>query len=584
MKSILKKINLVLCLLSIASLVYADGAIFVPTQHSDLLNSGTNTHSQIDDFIASKGQPNGLAALDGSGNIVVSGYIGSTNGTGTGTRLESVQISSGTGTLSGVASPFIAQTNGTATGTQLNSVQIVSGTSNLSGVASPYIAQTNGTSTGGSHTATYIYGSSTIQSTSESNSYILNYSLGTTTPGNISTSGTVSASNLVTGWKSGSTYGYGLINLAGSGDFIITPTYDNSTKTGTWTISLSGTTSAKPNLLQDGVLKATSPGSVSFNTNFSVDSSGSVSVRNLVQQTNGTASGTQLNSVQIVSGTGTLSGVASPFVAQTSGTGTLLNIGSVSVNHNGAAITGGTISGVDMCFGDNDTGINWVADGNIQIKANANAVIDINSNVIPTTITIGDNSSKVWTTHYGTSTFTNLLEVTGGGVKYPDGYIQATAAINMVYGSARRTGSLTVTNGTWTNVNMDASGSLYGFSHPATETSQLRLTVGGVYRISGKIQARGGGGSVGIRICKNNQSELTGGTSISYMNYGDANSGMPIVISPFLASLNASDYIYMQVGHNYSGPYAVIDYGILGTQPNFGTITTALIEIEKIGN
>lgn len=565
------------------SKVYADGAIFVPIQHSDLLNSGTNTHAIIDTFIASKGQPNGLAALDGSGNIVVSGYIGATNGTGTGTRLDNVQINSGTGTLSGVPSPFIGQVNGTSSGTRITDVQIISGTGTLSGVPSPYIAQTSGTSTGGSHTACYIFGSSTIQSDSASNSYILNYSLGTKTPTNVVITGTVSASNLVTGWRAGATYGYGILNLAATGDITFTPTYDNATKQGTITASLTGTTSAKPNLSTEAGLVATGPGTITFHTNFNVTSTGTVKLRDVVQQTSGTATGLVIANASITSGSGTLSGVASPYVAQTSGTGTLLNIGSVSVNHNGASITGGTISGVDMCFGDNDTGVNWVADGNIQVKTNDNVILELNSNTMPSTVQIGNNSSKVITTHYGTLTSTNLIEVTSGGVKYPDGITQSKAATDILYASARRTGSLTVNAGTWTNVGLDASGELYGFTHPGTANSQLRLTASGVYRISGKIQARGGAGSIGIRVCKNTQSELTGGTSLSYMNYGDGNSGMPIIITPFLAELSASDYIYMQVAHNFSGASSILDYGILGTQPNFGTITTAVLTIEKIG-
>lgn len=614
------------------SKVYADGAIFVPIQHSDLLNSGTNTHAIIDTFIASKGQPNGLAALDGSGNIVVSGYIGATNGTGTGTRLDNVQINSGTGTLSGVPSP--------------------------------YIAQTSGTSTGGSHTSAYIYGSSTIQSTSTSDSYLSgNFAVGSTTPpckflvlvsqlsghvkyvdtqaliekngntaleiasnssnsgslvfsdenstgglisyshildrlaiyvghnlaslGNpqftVNSSGSVTASNLVTSWKAGSTEGYGQLNFASTGDINFATSYDSANKIGTITAGLTGTTSAKPNLSTEAGLVATGPGTITFHTNFNVTSTGTVKLRDVVQQTSGTATGLVIANASITSGSGTLSGVASPYVAQTSGTGTLLNIGSVSVNHNGASITGGTISGVDMCFGDNDTGVNWVADGNIQVKTNDNVILELNSNTMPSTVQIGNNSSKVITTHYGTLTSTNLIEVTSGGVKYPDGITQSKAATDILYASARRTGSLTVNAGTWTNVGLDASGELYGFTHPGTANSQLRLTASGVYRISGKIQARGSGGSIGIRVCKNTQSELTGGTSLSYMNYGDGNSGMPIIITPFLADLSASDYIYMQVAHNFSGASSILDYGILGTQPNFGTITTAVLTIEKIG-
>lgn len=37
--------------------------------HSNLLNNGTNTHAQLDAFVASAGQPNGLATLDATGQV-----------------------------------------------------------------------------------------------------------------------------------------------------------------------------------------------------------------------------------------------------------------------------------------------------------------------------------------------------------------------------------------------------------------------------------------------------------------------------------------------------------------------------------
>jgi hypothetical protein len=228
------------------------------------------------------------------------------------------------------------------------------------------------------------------------------------------------------------------MNLVSSGDIVFTPTYDNSAKSGTITASLTGTSSAKPNLLQDGVLKANAPGTISFNLNFHVTSDGSVTARNLVQQTNGTSTGQHLTNAQIASGTGTFSGVASPFIAQTSGTATLLVVGSASVSHNGAAITGGAPSGVDICIGDNDTGINWVADGKIQLKTNSNILATLDSSAIPSTFDIGTSGHSVNVTHYGTFSCKNQIESQAGGIKFPDGTIQTSIPIlvNYAYGSS----------------------------------------------------------------------------------------------------------------------------------------------------
>lgn len=492
----MRNIWIALTIIINCSVLFAD-SIYVPNSHTELLDIGTNTHTQIDTFIASKGQPGGIAALNGSGTIEISGYV--------------------------------AQNSGTGTGNQFTNISIVSGTGTLSGVPAPYIAQANGTSTGGSHTSAYIYGSSTIQSTSTSNSFLSgNLGIGTNTPGKafvidkgnvathttntntvvlikddatslveiatpanassgiifsrgsqtggyisyshildrfafyagdnltnttntpftVNSSGSVTASNLVTGWRAGSTFGYGLMNLVSSGDIVFTPTYDDSAKSGTITASLTGTASAKPNLLQDGVLKATAPGTVSFNLNFYVTSDGSVTAKNLVQQTNGTSAGQHLTNVQIASGTGTLCGVPAPYVAQISGTATLLVVGSASVSHNGAAITGGAPTGVDVCIGDNDTGINWVEDGKFQLKTNSNILATLDSSGIPSTFDIGTSGHNVNVTHYGSFTCKNTIESQAGGIKFPDGTIQKSVPILLAYtygsSSAITTGIATI--------------------------------------------------------------------------------------------------------------------------------------------
>jgi hypothetical protein len=62
---------------ALGSVFYPDataptGVSAAQVDHTTLLNKGTNTHVQIDAFVASKGQANGLATLDGTGNVPVS--------------------------------------------------------------------------------------------------------------------------------------------------------------------------------------------------------------------------------------------------------------------------------------------------------------------------------------------------------------------------------------------------------------------------------------------------------------------------------------------------------------------------------
>ena len=142
-----------------------------------------------------------------------------------------------------------------------------------------------------------------------------------------------------------------------------------------------------------------------------------------------------------------------------------------------------------------------------------------------------------------------------------------------------------VTAGTWTNVGLDSdlNDSRYGTHSTTVNTEQIKILVPGMYEIAGMAHARTSAASIGIRVCKNSGQEIPGSFVVSYMNYGDGNSGMPIVIAPVHARLNANDYIYMQVAHNHSSNIAPIDYTIAGTMPSPGTSSYAHLSIRKIG-
>ena len=139
--------------------------------------------------------------------------------------------------------------------------------------------------------------------------------------------------------------------------------------------------------------------------------------------------------------------------------------------------------------------------------------------------------------------------------------------------------------GTWTNIGMDSdlNDSKYGTHSTTVNTEQIKLLVPGMYEIGGMALTRTSAASIGLRLCKNNGQEIPGSFSMAYMNYGDASSGMPIIIAPVHVRLAANDYVYMQVAHNHSSNISPIDYLIAGTMPSPGTSSYAHITIRKIG-
>lgn len=149
----------------------------------------------------------------------------------------------------------------------------------------------------------------------------------------------------------------------------------------------------------------------------------------------------------------------------------------------------------------------------------------------------------------------------------------------------RTTALSNITTGTWTNVPLDSdiNDSRYGTHSTAVNPEQIRVLVPGMYEVAARAQARHSAASIGIRLCKNNETEIPGSFSTAYMNYGDSNTGMPIIIAPIQVRLTANDYIYMQVAHNAAGTATAIDYSITGGMPSPTTNTLATLTLKKIG-
>ena len=114
-------------------------AEFIPkklSQMTDDLGVGTHTADTSDPHGTTTTQTNltvGSLTVTNSislGTITLSGYIKDNAGSATATQLTSVQINSGTATLSaatvaGIAAPYVAQTNGTGIGNTLTSLKVV---------------------------------------------------------------------------------------------------------------------------------------------------------------------------------------------------------------------------------------------------------------------------------------------------------------------------------------------------------------------------------------------------------------------------------------------------------------------------
>ena len=324
------------------------------------ISSGTATLSGIaSPYVAQDGGTATLTSATIAG--IAAPYIKQTGGTATGLQAAAIQISSGTSTLSSIASPYIAQTNGTATGATLNNTTI-SGT--LSGVTHDLVT---GTGTN-SHAAidTHLADTSDPHGTSltQTNINVTTGTVSTLTGATGTFTGAVRASvfygdgstlsniptTALTEWRADGSTGTGSMRIAQGGGMVISAAYNNN-GIGTITFATSGTASAGGwNDTGTTVVQETSTDIIRIDNASIIAGTGTLSniASPYMAQTNGTASGSQLASVQISSGTSTLSSIASPYMAQTNGTATGSQLTNVQISSGTGTLSIGTITQARM--------------------------------------------------------------------------------------------------------------------------------------------------------------------------------------------------------------------------------------------
>ena len=402
--------------------VYAQ-AVAQIRSHNQLTGTGTNSHTTIDNFISSKAQASGVASLDASGNVVQSagtvtlsgGYVKQTNGTATSTQLTSVQINSGTGTLSaatiaGVSAPYIAQTSGTGSGNTLNNSKL-----------------TGNTAIGTTSTATDVVdidlgsGNMLIQSNS-------GYPQTQEIRGGAAADGNLLATRIYQGKDSaGNSTNY-------AGIYSVSSNVTNGSETGILDFYLSdngsyalrgrwkganlgiGTSTPANKLTVAGTIESTT-GGVKY-------PDGNTQTEAIIQLVKGITAGSgilidQSTGTVTITSTGTSSAggwtdgtnTVYPNVAAdkviigsttASGSNILTVVGSTTVNDLsisnalGVSLTGTPT--IDLAIGDNDTGLEQEADGILSIRANGNNFIRIDP--------IGGTPHEI---HLGGSSSTNVL-------------------------------------------------------------------------------------------------------------------------------------------------------------------------------
>lgn len=244
-------------------------------------------------------------------------------------------------------------------------------------------------------------------------------------------------------------------------------------------------------------------------------------------------------------------------VGNTAGTGTLGLAAGIGISltptydSNGKGTVTVTAVGTATAGGWVDTGTQTISTSGYPVNCQG-------------TVTIQSGQGYGIVSPYGSvTTLTGTVLTINGTITADNLVLKNMYGTMSVYGEVYRTGSKTVTNGTWTAIEMDAQTILYGCTHTTTGSNSCRIQVNeaGVYYVSGYSHFRGGAIRVGMRLMKNDITEIPGSFVQNYQNYGDGNtSGM--LETSVLVRLNANDKVNMQISHNNGADPTVIDYHV----------------------
>ena len=456
-------------------------------------------------------------------------------------------INLGTATTPGL----VKQTNGTASGTVLTSVSIESGTGTLSNANLP-----------GTVTLSTLYGTSSIEINAVSQ---LQFKINGNAMGLFNSTG---------------------LSVGGS----FAPSYP---------LDVLGTAALTGNLLQSTANSYHWFGGTLYGLR---DNAGTMEFKNTggtwtaIPVGTATAGGWTDNGATVVLSTPTdnlVIGSTTSSGRQLTCVGSSTFYGQIAIGSN-TTLLGGLSTLLDLAIGDNDTGFKWTQDGDLDFYGNGDIQIKIDGNndkILMGTTTSGSklNVGGTVTAEGFSGKGNELTGVPAGSINLPTGTSTiGNLVTNVVTGSSsaycyvyNTVGSPTVSSGTWTNIAMNAdTNNSYNATHSATNNSQIKALVSGIYEISGKILTTCDANSVEIRLCKNNESEIPGSFSTEYRNFANGVSSYPVSTGIVQTRLAVNDYVYMQVAGSGN---VELDY-YLNTMQNPGTSSYATLSLRKIGD